>query len=84
MQYKYLINLYVPEIEQNFELYIPVNKYVEEVIKILNQAINDIVYGTYPIRDGLELVNRRTGEVYDYGFYVRNTSINNGTQLILY
>ena len=84
MQYKILINVYVPEIERNFEMYIPVNEYVEEVIKGLNIAINDIVYGVYPIKDNLQLVNRRTGEIYDYGFYVRNTSIKNGTQLVLF
>lgn len=84
MDYKILINLYVPEIEQNFELYIPINKYVEEVIKILNKAVNEIVYGVYPIKDNLQLCNRRTGEIYDKGFYVRNTSIKNGSQLILF
>lgn len=84
MQYKYLVNVYVPEIEQNFELYIPVNKYVEEVIIAINKAVNDIVYGVYPIRNDLQLCNRRTGEVYDKGFYVRNTTISNGSQLVLY
>lgn len=84
MQYKVLINLYVPEVEQNFEFYIPVNKYIEEVIIVLNKAVSDIAYGVFPIKDNLELCNRRTGEVYDKGSYVRNTSIKNGTQLVLY
>ena len=83
MQYKIIINLYIPEIEENYEFYIPVNKYVEEVITILNKAVNEISYGVYPIKDDLKLVNRRTGEVYDKGFYVRNTTIKNGTQLVL-
>jgi hypothetical protein len=83
MQYKVLITLYIPEIEEKFEFYIPVNKYVDEVLKILNKAVNEISYGVYPIKDDIKLVNRRTGEVYDKGFYIRNTSIRNGTQLIL-
>ncbi len=84
MDYKVLINLYVSEIEENFEFYIPVNKYVDEIITILNKAVNEITYGVYPIKNNLELVNRRTGEVYEKGAYVRNTTIKNGSQLVIY
>jgi hypothetical protein len=84
MEYKVLINLYISEIEENYEFYIPVNKHVDEVISILNKAVNEITYGVYPIKENLELVNRRTGEVYEKGAYIRNTSIKNGTQLVIY
>ncbi len=83
MQYKVLIVLYIPEIEEEYEFYIPVNKHIEEVIEILNKAVAEISYQVYPIKDNLKLVNRRTGEVYDNGSYVRNTTIKNGTQLVL-
>lgn len=84
MTYKLLIKLFVPEIEENFEFYIPINKHVDEVIEVLNKAVNDISFGVYPIKENVKLINRRTGEVYDKGFYVRNTTIKNGTQLVLY
>lgn len=84
MDFKVLVNVYVPEIEYNFEFYIPVNKYLNEVLLILNSAINEITHGEYPIKDDLHLCNRRTGESYELGKYVRNTDINNGTQLVLY
>ena len=83
MQYKVLIVLYIPEIEEEYEFYIPVNKHIEEVIEILKKAVAEISYQVYPIKDNLKLVNRRTGEVYDNGSYVRNTTIKNGTQLVL-
>jgi len=83
MEYKVLIILFVPEIEGEYEFYIPVNKHVDEVSKTLNKAVNEISYGVYPIKDNIQLVNRRTGEVYDRGMYIRNTSIKNGTQLVL-
>ena len=67
----------------DFEFYIPVNKHVEDVTKILNKAVNEISYGLYPVKDDVKLINRRTGEVYDKGFYIRNTTIKNGTQLVL-
>lgn len=84
MDYKVLINLYVPEIEHNFEFYIPVNRRIDLVIKLLNLAVNNIMFNEYPIKDNLQLCNRRTGQIYDNGYYVRNTDIRNGTQLVLF
>lgn len=84
MDFKCLVVLYVPEIDEHYEFYIPVNKHVDEVLKILNKAVNEISYGVYPIKDDLTLVNRRTGEIYDKGYYVRNTTIKNGSQLVIY
>lgn len=84
MEFKVLVNIFVPEIEQNFELYIPVNRRLETIIKIINKAISDIVFGQYPIKDNLQLCNRRTGQIYDNSDYVRNTDIQNGSQLVLF
>ena len=84
MEYKYLVQVYVPEIEEEFEFYIPANKHIKFVVDILGQAVNELEYGSYPKRKDFQLCNRRTGEVYEYGSYVRNTSIKNGTQLVLY
>ncbi len=84
MDYKVLVTIFVPEIEQSYEFYIPVNKHIEVIIKIINAAINEIVFNQFPIKDTLQLCNRRTGQIYDNGYYVRNTDIRNGTQLVLF
>ena len=84
MDYKVLVTIFVPEIEQNYEFYIPVNKHIDVIIKIINAAINEIVFNQFPIKDTLQLCNRRTGQIYDNGYYVRNTDIRNGTQLVLF
>lgn len=83
MDYRVLIVLFVPEIEGEYEFYIPVNKHVDEVAKTINKAVNEISYEVYPIKENVQLINRRTGEVYDKGMYIRNTTIKNGTQLVL-
>lgn len=84
MDYKVLVNVYIPEIEQSYEFYIPVNKHIEYVIKIINKAISDLTFHQYPEKPNLQICNRRTGQIYDNGFYVRNTDIKNGTQLVLF
>ena len=82
MEYKVLIKLFVPEIEETYELYIPINKTIGELSVLLTQAVNSIS-GVYPIKPGVEICNRRTNMYYSYGILVRETDIKNGSELVL-
>ncbi len=84
MEYKVLIKLFVPQIEQCYEMYIPVNRTVGQVIELMNKVVNDISSGIFPIKDGLNLMNRRDNIIYDYGQLVRETNIRNGSELVMY
>ncbi len=82
MEYKALIKLFVPEIEETFELYIPINKTIGELSILLKQTVNSLS-GAYPIKPRVELWNRRTNMFYSYGLLVRDTDIKNGTELVM-
>ena len=84
MEYKVLIKLFVPQIEQCYEMYIPVNRTIGQVIELMNKVVNDVSSGVFPIRDGLNLMNRRNNVIYDYGQLVRETNIRNGSELVMY
>lgn len=83
MEYKVLIRLYVPEIEQNYEVYIPINKTISQVLVLLNKLVNNVSGETYPIKNNLKLYNRRTFEQYQLDSVIRNTNIRNGTELVM-
>lgn len=83
MEYKVLVKLYVPEIEQSYDMYIPVNKTVSHVILLLNRAINSESSEIYPLKNSLRLINKRTYTIYKFEDIIRNTDIRNGTQLVL-
>lgn len=84
MEYKVLIKLYVPEIEKDYELYIPVNKTVSQVALLLNKVVNDLSFDIYPIKKSVTIMNRRTNDVYDNSKTIRDTNIKNGTELIIF
>ncbi|MGM9875569.1 MAG: hypothetical protein ACI32H_06585 [Bacilli bacterium] len=84
MDYKILIKLFLPELEQNFEMYIPVNRTIGQVIELMNKVVNDITLNVYPIKEGLQLMNRRNNTFYEYNDLVRNTNIRNGTELVMF
>lgn len=84
MEYKVLVTILVPEIEKNFEIYIPVNKTIGEVMKLINKLINESTSGIFPMKNNFALCNRFTNEVYSFNKFVRDTDIRNGTQLVFY
>lgn len=83
MEYKVLIRLYVPEIEQSYEVYIPINKTVSQVLMQLNKLVNNASGEAYPVKTNLKLYNRRTFEQYQLDTVIRNTNIRNGTELVM-
>ena len=84
MDYKILIKLFLPELEQSFEMYIPVNRTIGQVIELMNKVVNDIALNVYPIKEGLQLMNRRNNTFYEYNDLIRNTNIRNGTELVMF
>ena len=82
MEYKVYIRLFVPEIEDSYEAFIPINKTVGEITVLLNQLVSNLS-GVYPQDKNIILYNRRTGTPYSRGVLVRDTDIKNGTELTM-
>ncbi len=80
---KVLINLYVPEIDNSYEIFIPTNKKVGEIIILLNKAINELSNNELIISNSNTLWNKDTNKKYDKNEVLCNTDINNNTNLIL-
>lgn len=83
MKNKINVDILVPTINENFNLFIPVNKTVGEIIKIINLSINEITKGEFPISNNLSLIDLNTGVIYDYNYSVKSNKILNGSKLIL-
>lgn len=83
MEYKVLIKLYVPEIEEKYEIYIPVNKTVGELAGLLSKIVNDLSK-IYPVKRNASLCNRRSGLIYNNNQMIRESDIRNGTELIIF
>lgn len=82
MEYKVLIKLYLPEIEESYEAYIPLYKTVAEVSGLLNQMAHSMA-DIFPILPTTLLYNRRTGVLYDQATLIVDTDIRNGTELVM-
>lgn len=83
MKNKILIELVVPEIDKKFNLYIPINKKVGNIIVLLNRSIKELSDGIYNGTEKTSIYNKMTGQKYAMNTLIRETDIRNGASLIL-
>lgn len=76
------VELIVPSVGKRYNIFIPVNKTVGEVIVILNKTINEMT-GCFPMNEKLSLLNVMESVFYDYNVEIINSGIKNGTILAL-
>lgn len=80
---KVLISIYVPLIEQEYDLFIPVNRKVGVIKKLIIKAIVELSDNNYRTNELVKISNRLTNVVYDDNKFIIDTDIRNGTKLIL-
>jgi len=83
MKNKILIKLIVPELEESFDIHIPVNELVWKVRKLIVKSISDLTYKSIPVNDNYILINKETSEIYKNNDVIINTNIRNASELIL-
>ena len=83
MKNKINVDIIVPSINETYNLFIPINKTVGEIIKLLNQSINELTNNDFPISNKLSLVNLNTGEIYNTSTIVKENHIEDGSRLVL-
>jgi len=80
---KVLIKLIVPEIDASYDVYLPVNKKMGNIIILLNKTVSELSNNEFPISTANVLYNSKTGEQYMSDVLLINTDIRNYTNLIL-
>ena len=79
---KVMVEVYVPILENKYNVFIPVNKNIQAVIQLLNKAIYEMTNGVYSMKSSL-LCDKETGNIFDLNKNVKDAGIKNGTKLIL-
>lgn len=83
MDNKVLISLIVPEIEQTYDIYLPINRKMGNIIELLNKAVNELSDGVFPISEYARIYNADTMEDYSSDILIANTNIKNGSKLVM-
>lgn len=80
---KILVKLYVPIIEEQYDVWLPLNQKIYNIINLLMKAIYEITGGYYkPVKIPI-LYDKLTGNPYDINLSVKNSNMKNGAEIIL-
>lgn len=80
---KILVKITFPKIDKKYDILIPLQKTVYNIIIMLIKGINELNDNIYDIQEIPILYNKNTGENYDLNALIEETNIKNGTELIL-
>lgn len=78
------VEIVVPEIEEKYNVLLPINKRVGTIVLLLNKAINELSFGDFSISKCNKLYNADSLALYNPESLIFETDIRNGTRLILF
>lgn len=80
---KVLVKLHVPLLEEMYDVWLPLNKKISNVIVLLVKAINEFYGGYYKPEEMPLLYDKLTGRAYNINSTIKDANIRNGTEIIL-
>lgn len=82
MKNKVLINLYIVDTDEYYNLYIPVNAYIGKIIELIVSSAFELS-DVEPVNKDYYLVNPLTGNMYQNNIIVRDSDIKNAKTVYL-
>ena len=80
---KILIELEIPLIEKNYDLFVPINKKIGTIKKLIEESLVELTDGAYTPSEASQFYSKETGNIYDVNQSVRDTDLKNGSRIIL-
>ena len=82
MNNKVLIKAILPNIEVEYDVFIPVNEQLWKIEKLTIKCIYDLLNMEYnPKTESYIIINKITGQIYDKNQVILDTDIRNATEL---
>ncbi len=80
---KYLVDVYLPASGKHFDVFLPANKLIGEVISLLVDIVVPLSGNSFERTADTILINAANGEVYNFNTTVFDAGIRNAAKLIL-
>lgn len=83
MNNKALVEIFVPAVGQRYDVYIPLESKMSEVVTMVSVALSDLSNGRYKATNEAVLCDADTGTVLNVNIEVAELGIKNGSRLML-
>lgn len=83
MKNKILVKVYVPTIDEEYEIYIPVNESIDKVLQLIVKSIEELSDTSLGDLKNHKLLDPKTSNTYNDCDIIRDTNIKNSKKIIL-
>ena len=83
MKNKVLVEIFIPSIDYEFDVFLPINKNIANAIELICKSVEELKQIDKIDFDNLALYNRDTGFKYIPYSLIKTTDIRNGYRLLL-
>ena len=83
MENKALVEIFVPAAAQKYDVYIPLNCKMSEVVAMVANALSDLSNGKYKATNEAILCEADTGIIFNVNIEVAELGIKTGSRLML-
>lgn len=80
---KYLVDVYLPSLRKHFDVFLPANKLIGDVVSLLINIVESLSDNSFEGTVDTVLINAVDGEVYNFNTTVFDSGIRNSAKLIL-
>ena len=80
---KVLVKLYVPLLDEQYDVWLPLNRKIYKITEFLVKAVSDFHGGNYSYNRKPILYSRLTAEPYNINLSVKESGIKNSTEIVL-
>jgi hypothetical protein len=80
---KVLVEIFLPAANQSFDVYIPLESRMSEVLVLVSSLLSDLSDGKYKATQDAVLCDAETGIIFNINMTVFELGIKNGSKLML-
>lgn len=80
---KILVNIYVPAINRNYDVYISSKSKFYDVVDMVKKIVQELSDGNFVASSDSILCDRKTGAIYNINMSSNELSLKNGSRLML-
>jgi hypothetical protein len=83
MNNKALVEIFVPASGSKFDVFVPLESKMSDVLKLVSAALSDLSDGKYKATNDAVLCDAKTGIIFNVNMEVAELGIKNGSRLML-
>ena len=80
---KIFVNVFVPSLDRNFNIELPINLEMKYVVEELQRTIKELSEGSYVINEKVKVYDKSTGLLINTNNIVKFSGLKNGCSIML-